>query len=82
MNGYAENELPQRDRLSELQDPKERRIFELVDKLRDLDPRHKLELPYLVVCGSQSSGKSSVLEAISGLQFPRGEGMKTKFVTE
>jgi len=41
-----------------------------------------IDLPQLVVCGDQSAGKSSVLEAISGLPFPRHDGLCTKFPTE
>ncbi|KIX04454.1 uncharacterized protein Z518_05322 [Rhinocladiella mackenziei CBS 650.93] len=82
MNGYVNVPKPPTDRLGGLQSPEEKRLFELVDKLKDLDVEHELNLPQLVVCGSQSSGKSSVLEAISGLQFPRGELTCTKFVTE
>lgn len=38
-----------------------------------------LELPQLVVVGSQSSGKSSVLEALVGRDFlPRGTGIVTR----
>ena len=61
------------DRMRGLQSQEERRLFNLVDKLKDLDIQRELQLPQLVVCGSQSLGKSSVLEAISGLAFPRGE---------
>ena len=32
--------------------------------------------------GDQSSGKSSVLEALSGVPFPRGAGLVTKCATE
>ncbi|GAA6067973.1 interferon-induced GTP-binding protein Mx1-like, partial [Tachysurus ichikawai] len=32
------------------------------------------ELPAIVVIGDQSSGKSSVLEALSGVALPRGTG--------
>ena len=34
-------------------------------------------LPGIVVVGGQSSGKSSLLEGISGIALPRGEGMCT-----
>jgi GTPase SAR1 family protein len=39
-------------------------------------------LPQIIVCGDQSSGKSSVLEAISGVSFPVKSGLCTRFPTE
>jgi hypothetical protein len=41
-----------------------------------------VDLPQIIVCGSQSSGKSSTLESISGIAFPTAEGRCTRFVTE
>lgn len=41
-----------------------------------------IELPQIIVVGDQSSGKSSVLEAITGVPFPRSSGMCTKFPTQ
>lgn len=35
-----------------------------------------------MVCGDQSAGKSSVLEGISGIPFPREDGLCTRFATE
>ncbi|KAF2666375.1 hypothetical protein BT63DRAFT_482141 [Microthyrium microscopicum] len=40
------------------------------------------DLPQIIVCGDQSSGKSSVLEAISQLDFPRDGVLCTVFPTE
>jgi hypothetical protein len=40
------------------------------------------DLPQLVVCGDKSSGKSSVLEAVSGIPFPRKDKLCTRFATE
>lgn len=34
------------------------------------------------MCGDQSSGKSSLLEALTRLRFPTGDGMCTNFATE
>lgn len=36
----------------------------------------------LVVVGDQSSGKSSVLEALTGLPLPRDSGLCTRFPTQ
>jgi len=38
--------------------------------------------PPLVVCGDQSSGKSSVLEAITEIPFPRRDNLCTRFATQ
>jgi hypothetical protein len=41
-----------------------------------------VSLPQIVVCGDQLSGKSSVLEAITEIPFPRKENLCTRFATE
>ncbi|CAA9957464.1 interferon-induced gtp-binding protein mx [Pyrenophora teres f. maculata] len=38
--------------------------------------------PQLIVCGDQSSGKSSLLEGLTHLRFPTKEGICTTFATE
>lgn len=59
------------------------RQLDLIDKLQDLGIDHEgIDLPRLVVCGDQSSGKSSVLTAITGIPFPRSGGTCTRFVTQ
>ncbi len=40
------------------------------------------DLPQIIVCGDQSSGKSSVLEAISGISFPTKDNLCTRFAIE
>jgi len=41
-----------------------------------------MDLPQIVVIGSQSSGKSSVLESVLGKNFlPRSAGICTRYVT-
>jgi hypothetical protein len=81
-NGYVQEDGTITAGLRSLQSVDEKRLFDIVDNLRSLDINHELELPQLVVCGSQSSGKSSVLEAISELPFPRADMTCTRFVTE
>lgn len=70
------------DGLSSLESNSSRTILDLVDKLRSCGLGTVLSLPQIVVAGDQSSGKSSVLEAISGVPFPRKEGFCTQFATE
>ncbi|MCJ1474752.1 hypothetical protein MMC13_003412 [Lambiella insularis] len=57
-------------------------ILNVIDQLRSEGISRFLNLPQLIVCGDQSSGKSSVLEAISGLDFPRKDNLCTRFATE
>lgn len=50
-----------------------RKILTLVDTLKDLGLENHISLPKIVVIGTQSSGKSSLLEQIVGLDIlPRG----------
>uniref|UniRef100_A0A8B9JVB6 Interferon-induced GTP-binding protein Mx3-like n=1 Tax=Astyanax mexicanus TaxID=7994 RepID=A0A8B9JVB6_ASTMX len=55
-----------------------RPFIELIDSLRVLGIDKDLNLPSIAVVGDQSSGKSSVLEAISGVALPRGSGIVTR----
>lgn len=68
---------------SALQDlqKKQRRILDIVGQVRDCGLEGELSLPQLVVCGDQSSGKSSVLEALAGIPFPTKDGLCTRFAT-
>lgn len=68
--------------LTKLQSTDERRFLDVVYKLRRTGLNGTIELPQLVVCGDQSSGKSSVLEAITEIPFPRKAGLCTRFATE
>uniref|UniRef100_A0A2K5ZD65 Interferon-induced GTP-binding protein Mx2 n=1 Tax=Mandrillus leucophaeus TaxID=9568 RepID=A0A2K5ZD65_MANLE len=53
---------------------KVRPYIDLIDSLRALGVEQDLALPAIAVIGDQSSGKSSVLEALSGVALPRGSG--------
>ena len=46
-----------------------RKLIEIRTMLISIDQSDALKLPSIVVIGSQSSGKSSVLEAIVGHEF-------------
>ena len=59
------------------------KLIPLVMKLQDafnvINAKNSIELPQIVVVGGQSTGKSSVLEAIVGSDFlPRGSGIVTR----
>ena len=50
-----------------------------MDHLRDVGLSDYISMPRIAVLGSQSSGKSSLLEQIVGLNFlPRGSGVVTR----
>lgn len=56
-----------------------RKMIEIRGILQRVDQSETLLLPSIVVIGSQSSGKSSVLEAIVGHEFlPKGSNMVTR----
>lgn len=57
-------------------------LLDKIDELRGIGVGGLVELPQLIVCGSQSSGKSSVLEAISRVRFPTKGTICTRFATE
>ncbi|KAE8365646.1 P-loop containing nucleoside triphosphate hydrolase protein [Aspergillus caelatus] len=57
-------------------------LLDSVDTLRLQGISHYISLPQIIVCGDQSSGKSSVLEAISGVSFPVKSNLCTRFPTE
>ncbi|KAI8384557.1 P-loop containing nucleoside triphosphate hydrolase protein [Radiomyces spectabilis] len=56
-----------------------KKLIEIRSILMSIDHNETLKLPSIVVIGSQSSGKSSVLEAIVGHEFlPKGTNMVTR----
>jgi hypothetical protein len=57
-------------------------LLEKIDKLFACNVGEYINLPLLVVVGDQSSGKSSVLEGLTKLKFPRNSGLCTRFATQ
>eukprot|EP00929_Paragymnodinium_shiwhaense_P071766 TRINITY_DN36450_c0_g1_i1.p1 TRINITY_DN36450_c0_g1~~TRINITY_DN36450_c0_g1_i1.p1 ORF type:complete len:679 (-),score=191.76 TRINITY_DN36450_c0_g1_i1:860-2818(-) len=56
-----------------------RQLITIVDELRDVGLHNYISLPRIAAIGSQSSGKSSAIESIVGLDFlPRGGGVVTR----
>lgn len=66
----------------QLQSKEHRDLLDIIDKLRSQGISQYVDLPQIVVCGDQSAGKSSVLEAISGISFPTKDNLCTRFATE
>jgi hypothetical protein len=65
-----------------LEGPQVRQVFDTVDSLQRFGLSPYISLPQIIVVGDQSSGKSSVLENITGIPFPRNEGLCTRFATQ
>uniref|UniRef100_A0A8C1W7T9 Uncharacterized protein n=1 Tax=Cyprinus carpio TaxID=7962 RepID=A0A8C1W7T9_CYPCA len=63
---------------SQQYEEKIRPCIDTIDRLRSLGVEKDLALPAIAVIGDQSSGKSSVLEALSGVALPRGSGIVTR----
>ena len=56
-----------------------RKLINIIDEVRDYGLDKEISLPRIAVLGTQSSGKSSLLENIVGLDFlPRGSGVVTR----
>ncbi|KAK5061409.1 hypothetical protein LTR84_007951 [Exophiala bonariae] len=67
-------------------EPLQRVIADFLAVVENLKGEHELaneiDLPRIIVCGDQSSGKSSLLESVTGMKFPVHEGLCTRFATE
>ncbi|MFS7898462.1 putative dynamin GTPase [Helianthus anomalus] len=59
----------------------QRLILDAVDKLRRLNAtREGVPLPAIVVVGDESSGKTNVLESLSGVSLHRGQDIRLPLI--
>ncbi|ROW06113.1 hypothetical protein VMCG_04580 [Cytospora schulzeri] len=72
----------QKEAWSKLRSEDQLDLLDSIDRLRSQGVNEHVSLPQIIVCGDQSSGKSSVLEAISGVSFPVKSNVCTRFPTE
>jgi hypothetical protein len=72
---------PEEQAMHQLQS-QQSKLLDKIDELRTIGVGGLVDLPQLIVCGNQSSGKSSVLEAISRVRFPMKDTVCTRFATE
>ncbi|KAF3347858.1 hypothetical protein VdG2_04094 [Verticillium dahliae VDG2] len=68
--------------MDDLNSPEAKALLDTIDKLRSINVGDIISLPQIIVVGDQSSGKSSVLEAISRVPFPVKGDLCTRFATE
>ncbi|KAF6746773.1 P-loop containing nucleoside triphosphate hydrolase protein [Ephemerocybe angulata] len=59
-----------------------REMLDLVNRLQATGVQVDIDLPQIAVIGSQSAGKSSLIESISGITLPRAAGTCTRCPTE
>ncbi|PWY67226.1 hypothetical protein BO94DRAFT_503828, partial [Aspergillus sclerotioniger CBS 115572] len=57
-------------------------LLKKIDKLREKNVGKHVPLPQLVVVGDQSSGKSSLLESLTKIPFPRDLELCTRYATQ
>ena len=54
------------------------RAIRAMNRLRELNANSELDIPTIVFAGKQSAGKSSLVEALTGVQLPRNSQTCTR----
>ncbi|KAH0558671.1 hypothetical protein GP486_004679 [Trichoglossum hirsutum] len=57
-------------------------IIDLIDQLLECGINKSIGIPQIVIVGDQSSGKSSLLQSLTDIPFPVGDGLCTRFPTQ
>ncbi|EMD32890.1 hypothetical protein CERSUDRAFT_160914 [Gelatoporia subvermispora B] len=70
------------DLFDALHSTERRRLLDVINNLRKTGAQLDIDLPTIAVIGMQSAGKSSLIEAISGIKLPRASGTCTRCPTE
>ncbi|KAL5334289.1 P-loop containing nucleoside triphosphate hydrolase protein [Aspergillus crustosus] len=78
----SDDETPETGEAYQQLQQQQSKLLDTLDDLRALEIDNLPEPLQIVVCGPRSSGKSSVLEAISQINFPIGDHGCTTFATE
>ncbi|KZZ92844.1 Dynamin, GTPase domain protein [Moelleriella libera RCEF 2490] len=81
-NGSSTPASESQDMFNRLKSVNSTQRLNQIEKVRANGIGDLVALPQLVVCGDQSTGKSSVLERITVIPFPREEGLCTRFPTQ
>ncbi|KAH7123533.1 dynamin-1 [Dendryphion nanum] len=79
---FSSADAPETDSLEQLQSEEQIQLLDAIDTLKSQGVNEFVSLPQLIVCGEQSSGKSSVLEGLTRLRFPTKDTLCTTFATE
>ncbi|KAJ7431615.1 P-loop containing nucleoside triphosphate hydrolase protein, partial [Mycena galericulata] len=59
-----------------------RQLLDLINRLHNTGVQADIDMPQIVVIGSQSAGKSTLIESIAGITLPRAAGTCTRFATD